>query len=476
MNTAWRFHTMGWVRRGWRLGAGLIALLVFSSVALAASPVTGTFVGASAARGQQVTFTTPRNTVVTDWAGVLLLQLDGATPGDKQGALVDVFCIQLFVSVRPNDIYVSGGPVTGVTGGGYIRYLLARYPAASVTTQAEGAARQLAIWHFSDALDLTTIQDPAIRARAIALADEAQANGPLNTITPGVASLTLTPANATVPQGQPVAYTVTIQPPDAASSINITVDGTAVLDNGSQQATLPLNQGSATFNVTNPGVGTANITAIAPDLIDAGTVFDPRNNRRTQRLVLGNSLTLEARAQVQTTWQQATPTFTATPTLPGPTVTPTTPVDTVTPTLPSATVTPITATPGDAPTPPASVTPPATVPPTETTRPNRNNTPTPENPTAPPPGGQSTPTPENPTAPPPGGQSTPTPEGATAPPAGETPPAGGVPPATSSQAQPRPRSLPNTGSPAGDLAEWMLLAAVVLLVAGLALQKRGVRR
>ena len=135
-----------------------------------------------------------------------------------------------------------------------------------------------------------------------------------------VASLTLDPPTASVVTGQVVNYTVQADPPGAAQSVDITISGSATLQNGQQQATLPLIQGVATFSVINPVAGTSTITARLPYVLDAGTVFSPINSSRpTQRLVTGDRISLSASATVQATWGQATETPTSLP----PTETPT---------------------------------------------------------------------------------------------------------------------------------------------------------
>ena len=497
METRQRTQSLRWGLRVGRVAAAILALLLATSIALANVPTTGTFAGKDNARGQFVIFQRPGEAnLYRDWAGVLRLQLDKNTKGDRQGPLVNVFCIQLFVLVSTGNTYFSNGPVTALQGGCYIRYLLAHYPAAGVTTTAEGAARQLAIWHFSDNLDLNTIQDAGIRARALALAAEAQTqvdtNGCPGT-NAGLATLTITPSTATVPQGQPVPYTVQISPATAATQVNITVDGTAVLDNGTQAATLTFNQGVASFTVTNANAGTVNITAVVPYVMDQGTVFDSDRNPPTQRLVLGDGISLTATAQAQTVFQQATPTSTplatstptstplatSTPTTPpGSTSTPTTPPgSTSTPTTPPGATntpastntpvpsnTPVTATPGNGPDP------------TPTSTQTTSKTP---RPTSPPGGGgspTSTPSGNTTATPAPGSDGTPTPQPPAAVTPGQPTPNNGL--TSSNQALVRPRSLPNTGAPAerSRSTEWLLLVGAALLVAGIALQRRSARR
>jgi hypothetical protein len=126
MNTASRL--LARIRRLflWRAACVALAILLITSTAFAAQPLTGTFKGTVI--GRFVTFTNV-NKMVTDWAGVLNLQLDRDTPGDGLGPLVPVFCIQVNVLVRGGDRYTSDGSVTALHGGCQIRYLLDRYPA-----------------------------------------------------------------------------------------------------------------------------------------------------------------------------------------------------------------------------------------------------------------------------------------------------------------------------------------------------------
>ncbi|HJZ50202.1 MAG TPA: hypothetical protein VKE41_23690, partial [Roseiflexaceae bacterium] len=139
MNAASRIfaHLRGF--RPWRAACVALAILLMTSTVFAAQPLTGTFKGIVI--GRYVTFTTPQKKSVTDWAGVLSLQLDRDRPGDGLGPLVPVFCIEVNVLVRGGDRYKSDGPVTALHGGCQIRYLLDRYPASTATTADEAAAR-----------------------------------------------------------------------------------------------------------------------------------------------------------------------------------------------------------------------------------------------------------------------------------------------------------------------------------------------
>jgi LPXTG-motif cell wall-anchored protein len=479
MNTAIRLLARILRFRLWRAACVALAILLITSTAFAAQPLTGAFKGKVI--GRFVTFTNLNKKIVTDWAGVLNLQLDRDTPGDGLGPLVPVFCIEVNVLVRGGDRYKSDGPVTLLHGGCQIRYLLDRYPASTATTADEAAARQLAIWHFSDDIDLTTVQDPAIQARAIALADEAAlavALGGCPGSQTSVASLTLDPSTASVVAGQVVNYTVRADPPGAAQSVDITISGSAILQNGQQQATLPLIQGVATFSVINPVAGASTITARLPYVLDSGTVFSPINaGQPTQRLVMGDRISLSVSATVQAAWGPATETPTTVP----PTETP--PIGgsptAAPPTAVSPTATPPTAVSPTA-APPTHATPVEAPPVTPTRKPSSGPKPSPT------PAPQTTPesTPPNDYASPPAGT----------PPAGPTPVGGGgndVPgdnggaggvgaggdTSSSGGAQAsaggangadrlRPSQLPNTGS-TGSAAPVAITIAALLIACGM---------
>src|SRR6266508_2233681 len=159
MGIVWRLHHF------WRGIIGVLVALVLLAPGLAlAQTLTGTFVGKVA--GREVAFQ-HQGKQHNDWAGVLKLKID-------DGPEVPVFCIQIQVRVRAGDRYRSDGSVLSLPNGCQIRYLLDKYPASSVNSADEAAARQLAIWVFSDDVDPATIEDAKIRDRTIALANEAR--------------------------------------------------------------------------------------------------------------------------------------------------------------------------------------------------------------------------------------------------------------------------------------------------------------
>ncbi|MFN8504934.1 thioester domain-containing protein [Kouleothrix sp.] len=411
---------------GWRNLLALLAVLaLLAPVAALAQPLSGTFIGK--VQGRQVAFShngKPRN----DWAGVLKFRLD-------DGSDVPVFCIQLDVRVSAGDRYTSGGSVAELPNGCQIRYLLDTYPASSATTADEAAARQLAIWAFSDNLDLATVADAAVRDRAIALANEARGKPcpPHRTEAPDLA---IEPAATSAAPGQVVAYSVRAGPADAGQPLTVAVDGPAALTDasgasgGQQQQQITLDaQGAASFWVVGTGAGQSSVRAALSYELDAGTVYSEHDpSHPTQRLVQAESASLTASAAAQIQWAAGAPGPS-----PSPTASPAPPTPTRRPRPPAPTDTPEATPTGEL----ASATPAA---PAET--PAATPAAPAETPAAPASGTLATPAPTLPLG-----------------------PAGGAPPN-------QPRSLPRTGAPA-DRPAWLLLVGSAMVLGGWLASRRA---
>jgi hypothetical protein len=304
------------VRHAWRglLGVLVILGLLVPSLALAET-LTGTFLGKGI--GREVAFQhqgNPHN----DWAGVLKFRLD-------DGLDVSVFCIQIEVRVSTGDRYRSDGPVLALPNGCQIRYLLDKYPAATVGDADEAAARQLAVWVFSDNVDPMTIEDVNIRDRTIALVSEARLGAcPLRrTAAP---DLRLDPPTTSSAAGQPVAYTVRAGPLDAGQTLSASVAGPAVLTDasgagtGQQRQNVTLDsQGQANFWVTGTGEGQVTVRVDLPYQLEAGTVFSQLDdNTPSQRLVMAESRVLASSATAQVAMVAGAPPPSPAPPAPAP--------------------------------------------------------------------------------------------------------------------------------------------------------------
>jgi hypothetical protein len=304
------------MRHAWRGVLGVFAAIGMLMPSLArAETLNGTFMGKGI--GREVAFEhlgKPQN----DWAGVLKLKLD-------DGQEISVFCIQIEVRVRVGDRYRSDGPVLALPNGCQIRYLLDKYPAATAGDPDEAAARQLAIWVFSDNVDPMTIQDVKIRTRTIALVNEARLGAcPLRRTEPP--NLTLGPAAASSAAGQPVAYTVRAGALDAGQTLTVSVAGPAVLTDASgagsgqlrQNVTLD-SQGQANFWVMGTAAGQVTVRVDLTYLLEAGTVFSQiDDNTPTQRLVMADSQVMFGSATAQIAVAAGAPQITPTSPAPAP--------------------------------------------------------------------------------------------------------------------------------------------------------------
>ncbi|MEP7188808.1 MAG: thioester domain-containing protein [Roseiflexaceae bacterium] len=303
-------------RHAWRGVLVVLVALGFLIPGLAlAQTLTGTFVGKVI--GREVAFQ-HKGKAQNDWAGVLKLKLDDGTE-------LPVFCIQIEVRVRTGDRYRSDGPVLDLPNGCQIRYLLDKYPASTASDVDEAAARQMAIWVFSDNVDPMTIQDIKIRDRTIALVNEARL-GPCPLRRTAAPTLTLDPSTVSASAGQPVAYIVRAGALDAGQTLSVSVAGPAVLTDASgagsgqlrQNVTLD-NQGQANFWVTGTGVGPVTVRVDLSYLLEAGTVFSQiDDNAPTQRLVMAESRVMASSATAQIVMSAGAPPPSPTPLAPTP--------------------------------------------------------------------------------------------------------------------------------------------------------------
>lgn len=280
-------------------GALLCALalvyLSMPSVAFGKS-LNGTLIGKGT--GREVPFNR-HGKPLSNWAGTLKFRLDS-------GEQLLVFCIQIDVRVSTGDRYRSDGAVLALPNGCKIRYLLDTYPASTAQDADEAAARQMAIWVFSDNIDPLTIEDAKIRDRTIALVNEA-IRKPCPIRRTEAPDLTIEPTNASAAAGQVVAYTVRASPADAGHAVTVSVGGPAVLadangvNTGQQQQNVTLDaQSAAMFRVLITGAGQINIGVALPYRLEAGTVYSQIDDTRpTQRLVMAESLDLVEKASAQ---------------------------------------------------------------------------------------------------------------------------------------------------------------------------------
>lgn len=161
------------------------------------------------------------------------------------------------------------------------------YPGSLSTVQKEASAVQLALWHFSDGLDINavTVSDPAIKTRALAIVSDAQANA--HAFTLNTFMIVIPPQSFTI--GSPITFTV--QAFDdlgiAMPNVNITLSTTAGTLSHTTITTGPT--GVTPVITLNPGgsITEAEITATGTVGIPAGTkYYHVANPNGKQKLIL----------------------------------------------------------------------------------------------------------------------------------------------------------------------------------------------
>lgn len=215
--------------------------------------------------GQNVSFVTqPGNQTRNVWAGTITGTVDGNP--------VDFYCIDLnhnliYSPGTSNNYYVDAGQTIPK-----ITYILNNYyPYAGTGTNAEAAAVQIAIWHYSDGVDASTVTNSSIRNRALQIIADAEANGS-NQQTPF--SVYLDPVSQTIPFGTQATLTLrafdqNLDPKPNVNSNISTNSGTLNVSSVTTDAT-----GVYTPIILTQGSGnTATVTAASNYIIPQGTRY-----------------------------------------------------------------------------------------------------------------------------------------------------------------------------------------------------------
>jgi len=231
----------------------------------------------------------------------------GTFIGDVDGQTAHFYCIDL---AHPLATYSQSQPHTYTDQGPtpiQITYILNNYfPLKSLpysgalsTAAKEAAAVQLTIWHYSDGIDLNTVSDLTLRARALAIKADADANAssynPLET-------LLIIPSNQNVPVGTSGKFTVSTFDLNGNPLPGITVTLSATT--GTLNTTSAVTGSSGTtpeISLSQGATTSSTIKAIANVTIPQGTKYvhkiDPNSY---QKLVLATpaGLTREVTAVI----------------------------------------------------------------------------------------------------------------------------------------------------------------------------------
>lgn len=230
--------------------------------------------------GKNITYFNPiTNQNSTNFAGTFKGTLNGTTKY--------FYCIDLGNYLVYNEDYWDEGHTPSE-----ITYILNNYfpyksgYAGQLSTTKEAASIQLAIWHFSDGVDVNTISNDAdVKFRAIAIVNDAIANH--NNVKP-VETLMILPASASYAQGTPASFLVFAFDIDGNPVPNVTIQLSTTLGSLSTSSVITDADGKGgPVNLTYSGIGSATIKAKADVVIPQGTRYVHKTNPNgKQKLVL----------------------------------------------------------------------------------------------------------------------------------------------------------------------------------------------
>ncbi len=211
------------------------------------------------------------------WAGVLLVEIPVGNP-DRVAA----FCIDLNNTIKVGDTFVSDGPTFC-----QITYILNEYPPEPGLTNVEAAARQAAIWNFSDGFVVSGPLDVANRAADII--DSVPSPCILPQDPP---NLEIAPAYGAVTLPDTVVEFTVTATQDGNPVEGLTVDLTTDFGILDTPSVVTNEYGEGYFTLTNDTgePSDANIEASADFLLPQGVRFEPVEPPK-QLLVLAEPVT-----------------------------------------------------------------------------------------------------------------------------------------------------------------------------------------
>ncbi len=224
------------------------------------------------------------------WAGVIYVDLTG-TPNDVQA-----FCIDMVRHIQVGDCFNVGAALTGD-----LAKIIYYYPPDKTLSNDENAARQAAVWHYSDGFTPSSPQAVVDRYNAIVADVDAKpappsANPPAMTVNP-------TSVNRVVNESQTFTLTVTKDSlPLADQVVNLSLLGVGALNVNT--VTTDAN-GQATFSVTSAVTGNSRVHASFAYSLPKGTQFNPVIADK-QKLVLGETTDGFVTADPDVSWYKPT--------------------------------------------------------------------------------------------------------------------------------------------------------------------------
>ncbi len=229
------------------------------------------------------------------WAGVIYAQIP---PGSA--TRTPTYCTDLISPIGAGDCFQTDGPtacpITWLLNNGY-------GPSSSIS-DAESAARQAAVWYYSDGIVVRSTDPVYARTQQIIAAVPSPCSMPAS-----APILALDPASDVnyIPGGETHAMTVTVTQdgnPLSGQVVSLSRTGSGTLSASSVTTNA---SGQATFTITSSSTGSATIQATLSYVLPAGTRFTKLDGADDQQvLVLGTPQTGTIVATASKTWVSGT--------------------------------------------------------------------------------------------------------------------------------------------------------------------------
>ncbi len=229
----------------------------------------------------------------------------GTFKGTVDGNATKFYCIDLQHHLNWGDQYEDDGSTSSE-----ITYILNNYfPYHSRSDELashceEAAAIQVAIWHYSDGVDASTVDNANVRQRALEIITDTDANHG-NTQVPS--TLTITPVTQDLVNGTDAHFVLTVTDLNGHGVPHVTVNLTTTAGILSAVSVITDANGEATFSLTQNGATSATVTATACAIIPHGTKYLHKSSPNgKQKLVLACPVHTTATTTADVTWHQPT--------------------------------------------------------------------------------------------------------------------------------------------------------------------------
>ncbi len=228
------------------------------------------------------------------WAGTFIGTVDGNS--------AEFYCIDVNNQLATNQPYsdeaYTSPEITYILNN---YYPFASHPNALSNINEEAASIQLAIWYFSDAIDINNVNKTALKNRALQIIADAQANA--GSLQPVETLVIYIPTQPFI-TGQPIEFYIETYNIFNSPVSNITVDISTSAGTLSQTQVVTDNAGVAGPIYLDPGSESfATITAVANHVIPQGTEYwHVANPHGKQKLVIATPVQAAKESQKNVEW------------------------------------------------------------------------------------------------------------------------------------------------------------------------------